>query len=234
VTPSPEHQDSWDFTDLGLFLGAIVPCYLIGALLVYAGKAVAPGAFASEGVRTLVFQCALYALMLGALFALATVRHDQPLWRSLGWTLAFRGAWLCLAVSPFLAFGLAALGALTRAPLIPNPVENLISGRVSMFIAAVFATILGPLFEELFFRGFLFAVVQGVAGAWPAIALTSVVFSLLHGPEYQWAWQHLVVIFVAGVAFGFARYRTGSTAASTLLHAGYNMTLVVGFLIQRS
>jgi membrane protease YdiL (CAAX protease family) len=156
------------------------------------------------------------------------------LWRSLGWTLAFRGAWLCLLAAPFLAFGLAALGALSRAPAIPNPVENLISGRVSMLIAALFATILGPLFEELFFRGFLFAIVQRILGAWLAIALTSVAFSLLHGPEYQWAWQHLVVIFLAGLAFGYARYRTGSTAASTLLHAGYNMTLIAGYLVQRS
>jgi membrane protease YdiL (CAAX protease family) len=231
--PSPENQDSWDFTDLGLFLGAILPCYVLGALPVYLGKALAPDAFASEGVRTLVSQCSIYALMLGTLYALATVRHDQPFWRSLGFTLAFRGAWLCLVAAPFLAIGLAALGALSRAPMIPNPVENLISGRVSLLIAALFATILGPLFEELFFRGFLFAVIQGILGAWPAIALSALCFSLLHGPEYQWAWQHLMVIFVAGAAFGFARYKTGSTAAAVLLHAGYNMTLVVGFLIQR-
>src|ERR1051325_4316732 len=125
MTPSREDQASWTFEDLGLFLGAIVPCYLLGALLVYVGKALAPGAFASEAVRTLVFQCSIYALMLATLYTLATVRHDQPLWPSLGWTLAFRGAWWCLAAAPILAFGLAALGALLRAPAVPTPVDNL-------------------------------------------------------------------------------------------------------------
>jgi membrane protease YdiL (CAAX protease family) len=34
------------------------------------------------------------------------------------------------------------------------------------------------------------------------------------------------------VAFGYARYKTGSTAAAALLHGGYNLTFIVGYLIQ--
>jgi len=233
MTPSPEEQAPWTFEDLGLFLGAIVPCYLLGALLLYAGKKLAPVAFGSEAVQTLVFQCSIYALMLGTLYALANVRHDQPLWRSLGWTLAFRGAWWCLAAAPLLAFGVSALAALLRAPAIPTPVENLISGRLSLMIVGFFATVLGPFFEELLFRGFLFGLFRRMLGAWPAILLAAVPFALLHGPQYQWSWKHLVSLFLAGAVFGFARYKTGSTAGSALLHAGYNMTFFVGYVTQQ-
>ena len=54
----------------------------------------------------------------------------------------------------------------------------------------------------------------------------------MHGQEYQWFWQQLLVIGLAGVAFGYARYKTGSTAAAALLHGGYNLTFFVGYLIQ--
>jgi hypothetical protein len=37
----------------------------------------------------------------------------------------------------------------------------------------------------------------------------------------------------AGIAFGYARYKTASTASAALLHAGYNLTFFVGYLIQQ-
>jgi uncharacterized protein len=234
MAPTHEEHASWTFVDLALFLGAILPCYLLGFMLVWVGQKLAPASFASNAVRALVFQTAIYGFLLGTLYVLVSVRHGQALWRSLGWTVPFRGAWICAVVAPILAIAISAVGSLLHAPAILNPVENLISGRASLFIVALFATVLGPLFEELFFRGFLFAVLQRDFGAWPAIALSALTFALLHGKEYEWAWQLLLLIFIAGAAFGYARYKTGSTAASALLHAGYNMTFFVGYLIVRS
>jgi len=126
------------------------------------------------------------------------------------------------------------LGVLLRAPAIPTPVESLISGRGSLFLVAFFAVVLGPLFEELLLRGFLLPLLQRVLGPWPAIALAAVGFSLLHGAQYKWSWQDLLLIGVAGVAFGYARYKTGSTAAAALLHGGYNLSFFAGYLIQSS
>jgi membrane protease YdiL (CAAX protease family) len=233
MTPSREDQSSWDFADLGLFLGAILPSFLVGWMLTWIGRTVAPATFANNAVRALVLQISIYAVLLGTLYVLVSVRHGQPLWRSLNWTLHFRGAWICLGVAPLLAIGISSLGAVLHAPAI-NPVENLISGRVSLVIVGLLVTILGPLFEELFFRGFLFAVLRRPLGAWPAIVLAAAPFALLHGPEYQWSWKLVVLIFLAGAAFGYARHKTGSTTASVLLHAGYNMTPFIGYLIVRS
>jgi len=81
-------------------------------------------------------------------------------------------------------------------------------------------------------RGFLQPLLQRALGPWLAILLAATGFALLHGQEYQWFWQQLLVVGLAGAAFGFARYKTGSTAAAALLHGGYNLTFFVGYLIQ--
>jgi membrane protease YdiL (CAAX protease family) len=241
MTPSRETQQEnitaasrafWSFEDLVLFLGAILPAWLIGTLLVRFARNLAPGAFSNTAVRALTFQSLIYALLVGALYMVITFRYRRPLWQSMGWVVPERGAWWCVFGGPALAIGLSVLGVLLRAPLIPTPVESLISGRGSLWLVAFFAVVLAPLFEELLFRGFLQPLLERALGGWPAILLAATGFALLHGQEYQWAWQELLVVGLAGVAFGYARYKTGSTAAGALLHGGYNLALFVGYLIQ--
>ncbi len=185
-----------------------------------------------DAVKTLVFQSLIYALLLGVLYLVISGRHGQPFWQSLRW-IPYRGAWICILAGPALAIGVAQLGAILRAPVVPTPIEDLISDRRSLIIMMLFVTVLGPLFEELLFRGFLFPLLARSVGAWPGIVLTAVPFALLHGNQYQWSWQHLVLIGLAGTAFGVARYKTGSTAASATVHAGYNVTFFIGFVVQR-
>ena len=66
MTPSRDSGAFWSFEDLALFLGAILPAWLMGALFVRFGQSLAPGAFSSSAVRTLAFQCSIYALLIGA------------------------------------------------------------------------------------------------------------------------------------------------------------------------
>ncbi|MGD0578165.1 MAG: CPBP family glutamic-type intramembrane protease, partial [Bryobacteraceae bacterium] len=64
------------------------------------------------------------------------------------------------------------------------------------------------------------------------ILSTSLLFAALHGPQYAWSWQHLLLLVLASAAFGVTRARWNSTGASTLVHAAYNMTFFIGFLLQ--
>jgi len=98
----------------------------------------------------------------------------------------------------------------------------------------LFLTVFGPVFEELLFRGFLFPLLARSVGPWPGILLAATPFALVHGSQYHWSWQHLTVVGLAGAVFGFVRYKSGSTAAATLVHTGYNATLFIGFLVQKS
>lgn len=233
MTPASEPCSVWTFEDLGFLLGSILPCMLLGSVLERLGRAAAPRLFTGEAIQGLVFQSWLYVLLLGVLYLLAVKRHRQPLWKSLAWRTDFRGVWQCVLFSPFLAVTVAAAGAALRAPLIPTPAEQLLAGNASLFVVGVFSTVLGPTFEEVLFRGFLQTLLTPALGPVLAITLTSLPFALLHGAQYEWSWQHITLIFLAGWVFGAVRQRTGSTVASTLLHMGYNLTLFVAYLAQR-
>jgi len=226
-------QPFWTYEDLAVFVGAALPAFLISALLIRVAQAWVPVLFASEAVKTLLFQSLVYLLLLGALYLLVSVRYGQPFWLSLGWTLVYRGALLCLVAGPPLSIALAALGVVLRAPVVVSKIEEMITGRGSLVMVVVFGSVLGPIFEELVFRGFLFPLLARSLGAWPGIVLTAIPFALLHGPQDQWAWQQVVLVGLAGVAFGYTRYKTGSTAASAMVHAGYNATLFLVFIVQR-
>jgi len=217
----------WSYEDLALLISAILPCWGGAMLLVWLSGVT------SKGAQTLIFQSSLYALLLGALYLLVAWRYRRPFWRSLCWTRPARGAWWCVVGGPLLAVSVAVLAAAFRAPEVPDPVKGLITGRASLLIVMLFGVVVGPILEELFFRGFLFPLLAKTFRATGGIILSALPFALLHGPQYQWAWQQVAVVGISGVAFGFVRHRTGSTAASAILHASYNLTQFVAFLVLR-
>jgi len=219
-----EEHPVWSYEDVMLFLGSTLPLFLAATFVVR------PIHFPSEGVRQIAFQSVFYALLVCVLYLLL-LRYHQPFWRSLGFTLSFRWVSLCVIAGPALAIGLAALAASMHAPG-ETAIQNLVTDRLSRIVVMLFVVVFGPLFEELVFRGFLLPLFQKSAGDWAAILLTAAPFALLHGTTVRWAWQSMFVIGLAGVAFGFTRVKTGSTAASSIVHIGYNATFFAFFLVQ--
>jgi membrane protease YdiL (CAAX protease family) len=227
VEPEPRDYPFWTYEDLGLFIGSVIPVFLLAWGVVY----VIP--LHGGAARAMIYQLLIYALLLCALYLLVAWRYEQPFWRSLRWT-PFRTPFLFAAAGPVLAVATATVGVLLKAPPLPSPIEDLISDRRSLFIMMLFLTLIGPVFEELTFRGFLFPLLARSVGPALGILLTAVPFALVHGSQYHWSWQHLTVVGLAGATFGFVRYKSDSTAASTLVHTGYNATLFIGFLVQKS
>jgi membrane protease YdiL (CAAX protease family) len=82
------------------------------------------------------------------------------------------------------------------------------------------SVILAPIFEEWLCRGVMFAAASRFASRRQCIVLSAVLFAFLHGLEAGIAsFPHR---FVAGLAFGWLRQRTGSVAPSILAHAAHN------------
>jgi len=94
---------------------------------------------------------------------------------------------------------------------------------VLIWIAVV---IFSPVFEEIFFRGFLFAGFRaskvGVTGA---VFITAVLWALSHATQYS-IWE-LLVIFGVGVAFGIVRWKTKSLYASLTMHSLWNLLSMI-------
>ena len=155
----------------------------------------------------------------------------SPFWSALGWTFPIPYAWLLLVAGPVLTIALSVLGVLLRAPSDSSQIEVLIKSRASLAAVMLFGVLLAPIFEEMLFRGFLFPLLARSVGPWLGILLTAVPFALLHGAQNHWAWQPVVLIGVAGVVFGYVRYKTGSTTAAFLMHSAYNATGFLGYTL---
>ncbi|MBI4890212.1 MAG: CPBP family intramembrane metalloprotease [Acidobacteria bacterium] len=236
ILPPPlerERQDPpWTWLDAGLLLGLMLPCALIGlglnALLLWLLPAKQPDALRAIGAQFLA-----YGLWFGALFLLLKARYDAPFWDSLGWRVPWPRMRLTIFIGPALVILVVIVGTLLHTPEIDNAVQKLLKDKTSILLVGFFATTLGPLAEELIFRGFLQPLTVRTFGAWAGVALASLPFALLHGPQYSWSWQHVLMLFLASSVFGIVRWKLDSTAASTLVHATYNLAFFTGFLLQR-
>lgn len=86
---------------------------------------------------------------------------------------------------------------------------------VSVLLPSAFA-------EELFARGYIFALLREAAGWKVALAITSIGFGLVHMANPGANWQSLSVVVLAGFFLGAVVLVTGSLYAATLAHFAWN------------
>jgi membrane protease YdiL (CAAX protease family) len=224
----------WSWEDLAIFGGLLLPSLLLSAMVVQIAAYFSPQSFKSAAMRILPFQALVYFFLFASLWALLRMRYDAPFWRSLAWNFRLAQAWKPIILGPLLAISISVTGVLIKAPVLATPFEDMTRDRGSSAAFLFFAVVLGPLCEELAFRGFLFPLVERATGGLSAIIVSALPFALLHGQQYQWSWQHVLLVFLAGCGFGWLRYRSGSTAAATLLHSTYNLTFFLGLMVLRA
>jgi len=96
-------------------------------------------------------------------------------------------------------------------------------GTGFLWIPVLFLVLIGPLREEIIFRGFLYGPIRRKVGSTIAIVLTAILFMLGHGHFSQ-------TIFVFGLLFAYLYESTQSLAPSILFHALYNFRIVQFYL----
>jgi membrane protease YdiL (CAAX protease family) len=86
-----------------------------------------------------------------------------------------------------------------------------------------------PIFEEVLFRGFLFKSIENsnLGGIW-AVIITSFFWSILH---IQYNLIIIIVIFIAGLIFGFSRLKTSSLFVPLVLHILQNFVSSIFFYL---
>jgi membrane protease YdiL (CAAX protease family) len=92
---------------------------------------------------------------------------------------------------------------------------------------------LGPILEELVFRGYLFALLQWslcrvsnrVPPSWAIVLTAAVLFALVHLAQPGVKWPQLACVASMGTLYGWHRCQSGSTAPAAASHAAYNLTL---------
>jgi membrane protease YdiL (CAAX protease family) len=140
------------------------------------------------------------------------------------WEPAHAGDWV-IAVATGLAAGGAVFGVASASG------QNImISARWRLVLLQV---ALGPVLEEILFRGYLFAALiwsfHRFAGRVlpnrALIVIAALVFALVHLAQPGVKWLQLGCIAWTGTLYGWVRCRAGSTAPAAVSHAAYNLTL---------
>jgi membrane protease YdiL (CAAX protease family) len=162
---------------------------------------------------TLPFQITVSLSLIGSLYAIIRLRHGRGAWKRLGWSWPARIHLVAALVAGIgLGIGVDIIARVTTPTTHVIHLWNLI----------LLDGLIGPVIEESFFRGCLLPVVARTTGPIMAVLATAVLFATLH-PISTFV-QGLCFVST-GTAFGWIRVKSGSTAASTLMHAMYNVTL---------
>ena len=175
-------------------------------------------------------QMLIWLPVLACVWYTVAVRHGLPLRAGLAWNSPPRSARSYFRTGALLAFGSALLSIAIGDRTASNPMTELLSNPDSLWVVGVFGVFVAPWFEELVFRGFLFGALERMHGTVVALLGSTAIFAALHGAQYGWQWPQLVVLGLVGCAFGVVRIRSGSTMASTIVHASYNGMLLVALI----
>ena len=94
------------------------------------------------------------------------------------------------------------------------------NSTVNLVAAAVLVTVVAPIAEEFFFRGYFFTAVRTWKGPWVSAVLTGLVFGAIHLGSAKAVF--LVPLAFLGFVLCLLRWRTGSLYPCMALHAANN------------
>ena len=96
------------------------------------------------------------------------------------------------------------------------------SSRSAVFLVAFMATFTAPLVEEVVYRGVLYSALQRSLGVWPAVAMVTVLFALVHLPQYYPSHSTMFLLLLLSLILTLVRVKTGSLLPCIVLHTIFN------------
>ena len=112
-------------------------------------------------------------------------------------------------------------------PLVPIVMKD--ESVLDLIYMMVFACILGPITEEIFFRGLLYPLFKKRVGIVLVAVLTAMLFAFLH-----MNWVMVLSIFVLGILFAYLYEKTGSLLPSMFVHMLHNTIMFIFvFVVKR-
>jgi len=93
-------------------------------------------------------------------------------------------------------------------------------------LTALKSALLVPVLEEIFFRGYLLGALERF-GKWRAALVSALCFAAVHMGG-KGGWEYVCLMYAAmGLLLAALKLRTDSLLAPMLVHAGYNLTLLM-------
>ena len=169
------------------------------------------------------------------------VRQSPGRWRDLGFKCVrfWKDIWIGIAgyvaVLPIFILTLLALLALIQFLSFeppPHPlVEVFLEEEHSPLVIAYsifLACVVGPVFEEIFFRGFFYPALKKRWGVAWGLVLSSVFFSAIHQNLFAF-----LPVFVLGLCLGYLYEKRGSLLSAIALHIVHNSVFILYFFLAK-
>ncbi len=97
-----------------------------------------------------------------------------------------------------------------------------LTGTGQLLIAVFAIAFIGPLFEELLFRGIIMHELRTIMRPWAAIGLQAILFGASHGVLFQ-----SIFAMAIGVMLGIIYYKTKSFKTAVICHSAFNLSVVI-------
>src|SRR5215471_4172089 len=211
------YWSAWDVSAIA-FVGALLLfAFLVSAVFV----ARALPQFHNASYTTILMdvrvsigaQAAAYPVIVLLMYVVVRSRTKESFAKAIRWN------WPGVTAPAFVAAGVilaVVVDSIARFLPMPKslPIDAFFHDATSAYIMTAFGITLAPLLEELFFRGFLFPVLNKYFGVFGGFLLTGAAFASFHAFQLGVAWAPVMSIFVVGVVFTVVRVRSNSVAAS--------------------
>lgn len=236
IRPPPARWKIWDVCKvviLFLFFGYII-------IISEASLSRAFPVFKIENIRMMINSSILDILVVVFILYFTTVEHKEKI-KALGLSgknllkNIFYGIVGYIALIPVLILILAVTAVIINitkyVPERQPVVELFLKEKDVAFLtySSLFAAIVGPMIEELFFRGFLYGACKKYVGIFWSIVITAGIFAALHSHPVGFA-----PIMALGILLAYLYEKTGTLVSSITVHMIHNLSMVfLVFLIKQ-
>lgn len=184
----------------------------------------------------------VFSIMLSSLLTISTAYliSGRNFWgsdiSSVGiCAISLRNATISFAVGILIAFIVATATSYFPDDNVGDPHAEFLnrlleSGVAMLFLFGVTVIILGPIAEELIFRGFILSWIGQRLGWALGIVISSIFFLLIHLSQVSGYLVAILGITMLGVTCSLIRMLTKSLLGSIIAHASYNAVIFIVFL----
>ncbi len=232
VTPDNPPWNSWAAIGVWAFsvmMIVFLPAVFLLPYLAYAGvmteSAEKLAEFAATDPTSIVVQMLAivpaHLLTLGLAWIVVTRRGRFSSRQTLGWTGGGLRWWHHVLI--FVAFFGLAVVVSSYFPESENQLTRILkSSRAAVFVVALMATFTAPLVEEVIYRGVLYSAFQRTAGKVFAVVAVTLIFSLVHVPQYYESPSTVLLLTVLSLILTLMRVYSGSLLPSIIFHTMVN------------
>ncbi|HMB26591.1 MAG TPA: type II CAAX endopeptidase family protein [Blastocatellia bacterium] len=168
---------------------------------------------------------------LAAAWMFVTRLGRRPFWRSLGWGWIPQFRLVHAIGLAFLMIGVA-ISLEHTLPHKETDLEKYLKMGMSIRImVAALAVVTAPLIEEIVYRGVVYSTVEGLMGKVAAVTFVTLLFALVHAPQYWGSVAALVSILSLSFVLTLLRAWTGKLLPCFATHLVYNSVQALALLV---